>query len=230
MAFVQGSSNTAATATSLTVTFGAGVTGGNAVWGGVVADSNTVTITATIGGVAVNFLDTVLDNTNNNTCRTFILGNISGAPTTVVFSFDQTIDSAAICIEENGCLAASNPADVHTGQLQPTPGTGANVLTSGNVVTTVANDIIVGVTNNNGGTTVQTAGTSPNAFTLRDGTPLLLGALPMVAEDGVIKAATGSVAATFGITSNDPSTTFMIAIKPPAISGTASTLALMGVG
>jgi len=220
MSFVQGASNVGGATNTLTVTFGAGVAAGNTVWGAVTADSSTVTISATIGGTAVTFLDTVVDGGNNETTRTFILGNISGAPTAVIFSFNQTLDVAAVAIEESGCLAAANPTDVHTGQLITGSGTGADALSSGSVTTTTANDIIVGACLDDSNGEAATAGTSPLVFTLRN-TALLLSALPLVTEDDATQVSPGSVSATFGTTGSHTFSVFVIAIKPAVASSAA---------
>jgi len=213
MGFVQGTSaNNNASGGALTATFGAGVGAGNCVWGLATWGDATSTPTITVGGVSATILDTIRDVGNASSASTFILGNISGAPTSVVFTPSASATfRTVVAIEESGCLAVANPTDVHTGQLQTTPGTGANILTSGNATTTVANDIIVGAsTNETSGTTV-TAGTSPNAFTLR--TTNAAG-IPVSTEDEVIKAVAGAVAATFGQTVNNTNITLMIAIKP----------------
>jgi hypothetical protein len=228
--FVQGASNgSSTTVTSFTITFGAAVTSGDTVWG-VISASNGSTITATIGGTSVTILDTVTDNTNGETTVTFILGNVTGSPTTVNVSISPTSTNVGgIAIEESGTLASSTPTDVHTGRLQTSSGTGANVLTSGSVTTTVANDIIVGASLNDGGTTEQTAGTSPNAYMLRN-TFLIGTALPLVTEDNVVLATAGAVNLTFGTTQNGNYSNFVIAIKPAAAATCPKTRATMGAG
>jgi hypothetical protein len=217
MAFVQGAHNSvSASSASLTATFGAGVTSGNTVWGIVAWNATSGAPTSvTVGGVSATILDTVNDVGDAASASTFILGNISGSPTSVVanFSPNQAFISL-VAIEESGCLAASNPTDVHTGRLQTSPGTGANIINSGNVTTTVASDIIVGAYCDAVGATTGTAGTSPLAFTLRtiDNTA----GEPVATEDGIVLVTPGVVASTFGQLVNDSALSFVIAIKPAA--------------
>src|SRR5258706_14181363 len=115
MSFVQGASaNTgAASVASFTVTLG-GVATGNTVWGIVAVDHGN-TVTASIGGVSFNLLDNITDGGNGTQFVDFILGNISGTPTLVTINLSPNARGAAVFIEESGCLAASNPTDVHTG-------------------------------------------------------------------------------------------------------------------
>jgi hypothetical protein len=217
MAFVQGAHNSvSASSASLTATFGSGVTSGNTVWGIVAWNATSGAPTSvTVGGVSATILDTVSDVADAASASTFILGNISGSPTSVVanFSPNQAFISL-VAIEESGCLAATNPTDVHTGRLQSSPGTGANIINSGNVTTTVANDIIVGAYCDAVGSTVGTAGTSPLAFTLRT-TETALGE-PVATEDGIVLVTPGTAASTFGQNANDSALSFVIAIKPSA--------------
>src|SRR5258706_8548808 len=156
MAFVQGASNgSSTTVTTFTVTLGA-VGDGNTVWGVVTWDSTTGNSISSvkIGGVSATLLDSVTDGGNTIITQTFILGNISGTPTDVVVLFTGTGSDSCGCvaIEESGCAALANPTDVHVGALSSLAGTGANILTSGNVTTTVANAIIVGACQSNGTT------------------------------------------------------------------------------
>jgi hypothetical protein len=220
MSFVQGAHNSvSASSASLTATFGAGVTSGNTVWGIVAWNATSGAPTSvTVGGVAATLLDTINDVADAASATTFILGNVSGAPTSVVanFSPNQAFISI-VAIEESGCLAASNPTDVHTGRLQASPGTGADIINSGNVTTTVASDIIVGAYCDAVGSTVGTAGTTPLAFTLR--TTDAVAGEPVATEDGVVLVTPGTAAATFGQTANNSAISFVIAIKPTAAAG-----------
>jgi hypothetical protein len=214
MAFVQGAHNSvSASSASLTATFGAG--SGNTIWGIVAWSGVGITPTVTVGGVATTVHPKVTDAGNAAEAATFILGNISGAPTSVVLNVSPNASFLSlIAIDESGCLAASNPTDVHTGQLQTTPGTGANIINSGNVTTTVANDIIVGAYCDTVGSSIGTGGTSPLAFTLR--TTDAVAGQPTATEDGVVLVTPGTAAATFGQTVNDSALVFVIAIKPAA--------------
>jgi hypothetical protein len=217
MAFVQGAHNSvSASSASLTATFGAGVTSGNTVWGIVAWNATSGAPTSvTVGGVSAAILDTVNDVANAASATTFILGNVSGAPTSVVANFSPNqAFITLIAIEESGCLAASNPVDVHVGHLQTSPGTGANIINSGNVTTTAANGIIVGAYCDSVGTSVGTAGTSPLAFTLR--TTDTAAGEPVATEDGVVLVTPGTAASTFGQSVNDTALSFVIAIKPTA--------------
>jgi hypothetical protein len=180
-----------------------------------------------VGGVAATLLDTVNDVANAASATTFILGNVSGAPTSVVANFSPNqAFITLIAVEESGCLAASNPTDVHVGHLQTSPGTGANIINSGNVTTTVASDIIVGAYCDSVGTSVGTAGTSPLAFTLR--TTDTAAGEPVATEDGVVLVTPGTAASTFGQTVNDTALSFVIAIKPTAAAGIIDTPAAFG--
>lgn len=211
MSFVQGISNTAAAATSVSFTFGAGVTNGNCVVGCVTLNSNVaVTFTITFGGVTCTQLDQIVDSANGECTQSFILGNITGAPTAGSISWTGNFDAAVIALEESNCLAVANPTDVHTAQMQ----TNVTNPSSGNVTTTVANDNIIGFSLNDGGTTTFTAGAG---FTLRN-TTLLSAVLPFASEDTKVQASPGSVAATFTNSQTQNYSTFVVAIKPAAVA------------
>src|SRR6266853_1390558 len=221
MGFVQGTTNTGSTiASPLSFTFGSGVATGNCIVGCLSLNSNAaLTITATFGGVSCTILDQTVDTVNGSLVTTFILGNISGAPTvgSVSWSGGGSFDAAVIVLEESNCLAASNPTDVHAGQLQ----TSTTNPTSGNVTTTVANDNIVGFSQNDGGTTAFTAG---SGFTLQN-TTTLSGVLPLASEDSKVQVSPGAVAAIFTNSQLQAYQTFVVAIKPPAVASGAPLLA-----
>jgi len=186
-------------------------------------------MTATLGGVSMTVMDALPVAGPNVESWSFILGNVSGAPTSLVFTPGASGPLAAIAIEESGCAALANPTDVHTAQTQVVSVTGANSLTSGNVTTTVANDIIVGAAMNTGGTGAPTVGTSPLAFTLRNTTTFDTFA-PVVTEDNVVLASPGTAAATFGTSATQTYNAYVIAIKPLVVGHTTQDMTVLGVG
>lgn len=218
MAFVQGKGGGQSGAATLTVTFIAGVTPGNTVWGIVTWDTAHSLSNVKLGGVLMNIKDNITDSTAGQGTASFILGNVSGAPTSVVATFSgATSFTDMVIIEESGCAALSDPTDVHVGQNQGSPGTGSNAVTSGNVTTTVSNDIIVGMTCATSATTICTAGTG---FTRRTTDATEQG---MTTENGVTQVSPGLVAATFTTATNTRFTTLILAIQPSGSGGSSPT-------
>jgi len=74
MSFVQGTTATsgATSQSTLTATFGAGVTTGNTVWGIVSQNGFTPTLSVTVGGVSAAILDSITTGGVNSQTATFI--------------------------------------------------------------------------------------------------------------------------------------------------------------
>jgi hypothetical protein len=212
MGFVQGTKHAvSASASPLSFTFGSGTTAGNTIVGCIfMNNSSAVTVTATFNSVSCTTLDQVIDGADVQMGTTFILGNVAGGATvgSVAWTGGGSFDVDVIVLEESNCLAVANPTDVHTGQLQ----NGVTNPTSGNVVTNVANDNIVGFSLNCGGTTAFTAG---SGFTLQT-TDLLSALFPTASEDSKVQVTPGTTAAVFTNSQLQNYLTYVVAIKPPS--------------
>jgi hypothetical protein len=126
----------------------------------------------------------------------FYAKNVAGGATTLTANFSASTPNSQIFAHEASGCDTSAPLDQSSDDEQVGPGSGANAVTT-SAKTTVANgEYIIGAfydSNGQGGT--LTAGTSPNAFTLRE-TESSFGAM----TEDFIQTTAGSIAATFGDT------------------------------
>lgn len=205
---------------------GTGNTGGStiAATGSAVGSGNTVVGIVTWAGATTTTLssvkdnqsntytvkDTVPDTSNDQAQASFVLGNITNGPVTITATFsNSTVFRTIIWDEYSGAAALSDPTDGHTGQLQPTPGTGTDAVKSGNITTTVNGDLIYGGTIDTSAATLASSGTG---FTSR--TSDTVGAA-CITED-MTQATAGLVAATFTVGTSVACATFVIAVKAPS--------------
>lgn len=103
---------------------------------------------------------------NGQASRTFWRGNITNAPQIITGTFTAgTAFPAIICDEFSGGAALSDPNDGHIDQVQATPGTGTDAISSTSVTTTVDGDLIWGGTIDTDGANTASAGTGFTAAT-----------------------------------------------------------------
>lgn len=137
----------ASSGTSVSVTVSA-VGSGNAICGIVSWDNGSVNLTSVTDNQGNSYnLETTILNANDaeNYCA-FSRTNITGGPTVITANFSGSIDYRSILIDEfsGGSTASSDERDIHGGQYQSNPGTGANAITSGTFTTTVDGDLLWG--------------------------------------------------------------------------------------
>jgi len=204
---------------NITLTFGSPVSSGSLVAGGVCFD---ITIPRTINSITDdkgnNYTPERVDDTGDNeAAASFFLGNITNGPTVITITFSGTTSAiTAIADEYSGGFAATDPRDgaTHQGNYQPTPGTGANAVTSGTAVTTATNgDLIYGVgfqTGAVGGT--LNAGTS---YTQRGHIAATTNVVAGESED-LVQGSAGSAQVTMTNVAASATVCFIIAFKPAA--------------
>lgn len=157
----------------------------------------------------------ITDSTNNGVIQLFYKENVTSV-TTVTAHFTSSAQ-VRVAISNYTGIATASAIDGHTGQVQTTPGTGANIVTTGTFTPTTNGDLIYGGCSEAfGGAIVYTAGTSPNAFTQRaSNTGAENDAL--FTED-FIQSTAASIAATMGQTANFTTMSAVAAFKA-AVSG-----------
>jgi hypothetical protein len=221
MAFnrVQGNSGNSAGSLTLAVTLSA-TSAGNLVIGIVSFDSasgetvTSVTDNAAGGSSTYTAETEINDTTNNEGTVAFHCANVKAGVTSVTIHFSPApIVATAIVEEFSGNLVQNDGRDgaAHGGQLQPSPGTGTDGISSGTFTTTTNGDLIWGGTGNNSGAGAASAGTGFTAGTRFTGT----GSNADLDTEFLTQTTAGSgTAATFTQAANSRRTTFMLAIKP----------------
>lgn len=220
MGFLQGAHNAGSgSVNNIAATFSVAVGSGNAVVGIVSFGTGTLNSVTDDKGNTYNRETTINDGVNSQNAASFSLGNITNAPTTVTANFSAGVGARSIAVAEySGISAVADPRDGHGGQLQPSPGTGTNGLTSGsgNCVTTIDGDTIVGLTADSGGSAVISHGTSFSAIRVTDTTA---GCAGLNIEDLTQGAHSATTVATFTQNANDAGLTWAIALKAAAGGG-----------
>lgn len=223
----SGSNGSTASATSIAVTLPSLVQSGSTVVGFVTCTATsaslpTITVTDDKGNTYAQ-KSTVYDSVGGQRSVSFILGNITNTPRTLTATFGSATTFVAIFADEySGVAAQSDPTDAFTAQLVSSPGTSADGISSGNITTTQASEIVWGATLNSGTTTGASAGTGE---TLRI-TNSQLGVFGYTEDK--IKSVAGAVASTFtNTTTGGTWHTFAIALKATA---SAASVALTARG
>lgn len=159
-------------------------------WGTGSATSATITDTQTNTWALVAFQNYAADF---QCAALYAAYNAKAGANSVTVTWPSSADFRRVAIGEYGGIVTSSALD---GTPVSATGTGsqtANAITSGNVTTTQAGDLIVGVVEQTFEDGTITAGTSPLVYTARDGQG------GMSFEDAVQPSA-GAVAATWTIT------------------------------
>lgn len=210
-AHVQGAHNSSSSAAASIAATGSAAGVGNLIAGGVAWGSTTNNLTSVTDnkGNTYTILDTVL-NLDGESAASFALGNVVNGPSIITANFSASDSNLVIIWDEfAGGLAAANPVDVHHGQSQSRPGTGANAVSSGAATTTQNGDLIYGVSFDvSGSSTTFSAGGGASIATTDTGLSR------HGASEFAVQSTAGSIAATY--TSNQSGgdyMTFMIAIK-----------------
>jgi hypothetical protein len=165
-AFVQAAS-TGTSGTSTSLAFPSPVGAGNLIVVHVIPDNGVQYTSAsdnngdTARGAPVGFFGNAVNvgPKDNNYFSIFYAENVAGGATTVTVDCNGTDAFGTLIIEEYSGLAGSGSLDGANGQLDPS----VSPITSGNITTTVAGDLIVASFYDPG----QGVGSSDNGFTVR---------------------------------------------------------------
>lgn len=157
------------------------------------------------------------DATNNQTAQGFYRENITNAPTT--FTLSRTgggsITYSAITVDEfSGVATSSALSGTPAQQVQNSPGTGTDGITSGNTTPAVNGCLIYGWTQNDGGSTQASAGTGYTSATSET--------TAAGRSEYKVQATAAAVAATFTTAANESHITGVMAFKP-LVTGTTLT-------
>ena len=141
-AFVQGCESAGTVATTQACTFGTSTTAGNAILCGTGLDITAVAAllsAADTSGSNTYTLLTQTANSNNVGIRQFYALNITGGWTVVTATYQNSSANKAVhCAEFSGLQAF----DQQAGNAQTDPGTGTDAVTSGNITTTQADEVL----------------------------------------------------------------------------------------
>jgi hypothetical protein len=164
-------------------------------------------------------LDAISDVPNGEGFVSFYATSFpNGLPSSIIANFSGTTAFWEMSIKEDSPGSGFTISlDGHSGQLQTSNAgvTGANIYSSGSATTAANGDLIDGFIIKSGSNPTFTAGTSPNAFTVRENTS----PSDSLSED-FVQTTAGSISATFGNSANTASTVsagvFMLAFKAVA--------------
>lgn len=205
--------------------FSAPVGSGNCVMGGVTFTTVSATSIAVTDDKANTYNVGTFINTAGLVQSDFWLCNITNGPTVLTVTPNASGGNWVVVADEfSGAKVATNPSDGEHGQIQVSPGTGTDGVTSGNITTTVNGDLIFGITFDTGGTTLSTVGTGYTQGTTYNAV------ITGVVSEYKTQGSAGAVAATYTQGANNPAATFVIAIQPPGGAAAVPYRALIGVG
>lgn len=194
---VQGNSqqNGSTSSTTVVVTLPAPVTSGNAV----------ILSVGTTGNVPANVLTVADDKGNTYTAGnaaqngslgysfgTYYLSNITNAPQTITVTFNLSFAFTTMLVEEFSGILAASPVDGGTAVNQNIGTAGANAITTGNITTTAAGDLIY----------ASTVSIDGLGSTLTAGTGYTAGISLSIdfKTEYQVQSSAGSIAGTFGFT------------------------------
>lgn len=157
-------------------------------------------------GDAFAVVDRVFDTANVQSAGTCYAMSIAGGTTTVTVTFPRAVGYRGILVHE---VAGATALDAHAIQVQNSPGTSANAVSSGSMTTTGPTYIFGATTDDLGACPLtQTPGTG---FTGRVATACS-NFMQLRSEDR-IQAAAGPVAATFSLSASDSAITAGMAFR-----------------
>src|SRR5262249_17531340 len=137
----------------------------------------------------------------------YVVSGFSGAATVRV-NLDASVCCRAMIVHELHGVDPASPLDVHAGQIQSSPGTAPDAVTSGGVMRSAARDYIFGATSNSNGVTMMTI-TGGHGETLRESFKIPNG--NTTASEDRIQLAPASAASTFTFSNNGPALTLEMA-------------------
>jgi hypothetical protein len=145
-AFVQGAESAGTSATTQAITFGSNTTTGNTiVCGSAFATTLNLVSAADAGGVNVyTLLTETASVTLSVSVQQFYSVNITGGWTVLTATYQNSGPSKGVhCAEFSGL---NGGVDQQAGQAQDNPGTATDAVTSGNITTTAADEVLFSTT------------------------------------------------------------------------------------
>jgi hypothetical protein len=208
-----------------------------AIAGSAVGSGNCVVGMVTWGIIGTSAISSIKDNQGNSytvkdvfadtdvgqNVASFVLGNITNAPTTITVTLTSSSEFGVLIWDEfSGVAALGDPSDGHSSGIQASPGTAANAVTSGSFTTTTDGDAIYGGTYVDAGSS-NTPGTGFTGLTIDTGIGTLM------QTEWATQATAGATAATFKASGGgDDHATFGMALKPASGGGTVLSLSARG--
>lgn len=215
-AFVQSKlTRQTASATTTAATFTSNVTAGNLIavmasWDGGIGVLSGITDSLGNTYTAVN---NVSDGGNPNHYATWYAKNITGGACTVTVTYTSSRPITLLEVVEISGVDTTAPLDKSAIQLQATPGTGANAVTSGSVTTTTDGQFIFGCSIATGSfTQTYSVGTG---FTSIDNVGTSVSDRALICEYQ-IQTSAGAIAATATQTNNQNVVTAIMTFKAVA--------------
>lgn len=171
-------------------------------------EAGTASCSDNVNGSYGTALDLVNDVPSGQNFGQFRFENAAAGSTTVTVTLSPTTDFKGICVVEIAGCKTSSALDGHTGQVQPTPGTGTDGATSGSASNSIQPAIIVGLTVS--GPLSDTATPSVGTGFTSNGTGWANGsAIQQGRAESKRITSTGAQAATFTVSDNVAHTTFI---------------------
>ncbi|MBK8772458.1 MAG: hypothetical protein IPM06_18830 [Rhizobiales bacterium] len=218
---VQGKSNqdfTGGGIATLVTTLDAAVTSGSLVVGHGTIGGN-ITDLLLVDNQSNSYTSSIVttyDATNGQTAFRFYKENVTNAPT--IFTLSRSggnFNYAELTVEEfSGVATSAALTGTPAFNTQNSPGTGTDAITSTNTTPAVNGCLIYGFTQNDGGSTLASAGTGYTSG--------VSNATAACRSEYKIQATAAAVAATFTVAANESHITGVMAFKP-ASGGSATT-------
>jgi hypothetical protein len=206
-----------ATASTIAATFASGTGAGNliVVWVGWDTSTGATLSSVTDGGDTFSSgFGQVTDTVHRQAFQGWYAVNVAAGRTTVTVTFSTGAAFRGLIIQEYSGVVTNSAFDGGVGNLQSSPGTGSNAVTSTAITTTTAGDLVVGSSQDTinicgAGLPQFSAGTN---FTGDTYTCTSTVNAEFRAEH-LVQASAGSIAATFTLSANTATTTGVMAFK-----------------
>lgn len=216
-AYVQSKSGVTNSATTIALALGAAVSSGNTLGTVYTTQAASFTSVSDNGSPGSTYTPVDTQTPQFGLAGSHYAKNVTGAPTSITFTFGSAIASMAVVHEVSGADTTA-PLDAHAYGDQSAPGTGTDGCTSGTGTTTANGAYIMGVcVDYLAGSSTITAGTG---FNSRETSGAPSGSLPNYVSEDLIQSSAGSIAATATEGSNVHVVTFMMAFKAAATGPT----------
>lgn len=230
-AFVQSAQTTTGNVAlgTVAVAFVSNVTAGNLIAVGITWYNDPITLSSVTDTLGNTY--TVVQTVNIALAQRYATAyakNILGGANTVTATFSlATAIFRGIIVHEVSGADTTAPLDKNAGQVQTAPGTGANAVTSGAVVSTTDGQYLFGFTAEGAG--VSTTITQGTGYTLRQRTQSSTTTEEQASEDQ-IQATAASIAATFTIGTDTEMGTLILTFKAAGAAAATPQRTLIGVG
>lgn len=222
---VQGGTNqnwTGDDLSSLSVTLSA-VGSGNLICGGGSCSPDVTDLQVLDGSGNPCTISRAYDSTNNQTAFVFYRANVTNAPTT--FTLSRTgagvFHYVTLTVDEFSGVATSSPlTGTPSTNVQNSPGTGTDAITSGNTTPAIDGCLIYGYTQNDSGSTLAAAGTGYTSATSN--------ATSASRSEYKVQTTAAATAATFTVAANESHITGVMAFTPATSGVTADFTTTLG--